>query len=54
MKKGIIVLVLLGLIGFFAGSAYVSRRNQMVVKNEAIDSQWHQVEVCLLYTSRCV
>jgi len=44
MKKGIIVLVILGLICFFAASAYVSRRNQMVTKNEAIDSQWHQVE----------
>jgi LemA protein len=47
MKKALIVLVILALIGFWIGSAYVSRRNQMVVKNEAIDSQWHQVEVVL-------
>jgi LemA protein len=47
MKKGLIVLVILGLIGFMIGSSYVSRRNQMVVKNEAIASQWSQVEVVL-------
>jgi LemA protein len=47
MKKGLIVLVILGLIGFMIGSSYVSRRNAMVTKNEAIASQWSQVEVVL-------
>ncbi|MGB6430960.1 MAG: LemA family protein [Candidatus Acidiferrales bacterium] len=47
MKKGIIVLIILGLIGFWIGNTYISDRNQMVAKNEAIDSQWHQVEVVL-------
>jgi LemA protein len=47
MKKGLIVLVILAFISFLIGSSYVSRRNQMVVKNEAIASQWSQVEVVL-------
>jgi LemA protein len=47
MKKGIIVLIVLGIACFWIGTTYVSTRNQMVVKNETIDSQWHQVEVVL-------
>jgi len=47
MKKGIIVLIVLGIACFWIGTTYVSTRNQMVVKNETIGSQWHQVEVVL-------
>jgi LemA protein len=47
MKKALVVILILVVIGWWAGSLYVSRRNQMVVKNEAVDSQWHQVEVVL-------
>jgi len=47
MKKALVVILILVVIGWWAGSLYVSRRNQMVVKIEAVDSQWHQVEVVL-------
>ncbi len=47
MKKGTIVLVAVGLIAFVVGGMYVSSRNQMVVKNEAVKSAWAQVDVVL-------
>ncbi len=47
MKKGTIVLVAVGLIAFVFGGMYVSSRNQMVVKNEAVKSAWAQVDVVL-------
>jgi len=47
MKTGIVILILLLLLGFFLGSAYVSRRNQMVVKREAVSAAWSQVDVVL-------
>ncbi len=47
MKIGIIVLVVVGLIAFGLGGTYVSSRNQMVVKNEAVKSAWAQVDVVL-------
>jgi LemA protein len=47
MKKALVILLVVILIGWWAGSLYFSRRNQMVIKNEAVDSQWHQVEVVL-------
>ena len=47
MKKGLIALVVVGLIAFVLGGMYVSSRNQMVVKNEAVKSAWAQVDVVL-------
>ena len=47
MKKGTIVLVAVGLIAFVFGGMYVSSRNQMVVKSEAVKSAWAQVDVVL-------
>ncbi|HEV3220035.1 MAG TPA: LemA family protein [Candidatus Acidoferrales bacterium] len=47
MKKALIVLVVLGLIAAIVGGMYVGRRNQMVVKNEAVRSAWAQVDVVL-------
>jgi LemA protein len=47
MKKGTIVLVAVGLIAFVLGGMYVSSRNQMVVKSEAVKSAWAQVDVVL-------
>src|ERR1700732_2077001 len=47
MKTGIIVLVVVAVIALLVGGAYVSSRNQMVVKNEAVKSQWSQVYVVL-------
>ncbi len=47
MKKGTIGLVAVGLIAFVFGGMYVSSRNQMVVKSEAVKSAWAQVDVVL-------
>jgi LemA protein len=47
MKKGTIVLLAVGLIAFVFGGMYVSSRNQMVVKSEAVKSAWAQVDVVL-------
>jgi LemA protein len=47
MKKGIVVLIVIVLLALLIGGMYVSRRNQMVVKNEAVKSAWAQVDVVL-------
>jgi len=47
MKAAIIVLVILVLLAFIVGSAYVSRRNEMVTKREAVNAAWAQVDVVL-------
>lgn len=47
MKAGIIILVVLLILAFVLGSAYVSRRNQMVVMREAVNAAWAQVDVVL-------
>jgi LemA protein len=47
MKVGVIVLVVLVVIGVLVGGAYVSSRNQMVTKNEAVKSAWAEVDVVL-------
>ena len=47
MKTGTIVLVVVAVIALLAGGMYVSSRNQMVTKNEAVKSAWAQVDVVL-------
>ena len=47
MKTGTIVLVVVAVIALLIGGAYVSGRNQMVTKNEAVKSAWAQVDVVL-------
>jgi LemA protein len=47
MNKGIAVLVILALVAFSVGGMYVGRRNEMVRKNEAVKSDWAQVDVVL-------
>src|SRR6266446_2397888 len=47
MKKGLIVLVVLVLIVLMLGSSFVSRRNQMAIKREAVNAAWAQVDVVL-------
>ena len=47
MKIAISILVVLILLGFVFGSGYISRRNQMVVKHEAVRAAWSQVDVVL-------
>src|SRR5712691_11426424 len=47
MKKGLIVLIVLVVVALMLGSSFVSRRNQMVVKREAVNAAWAQVDVVL-------
>lgn len=47
MKIGIIVLVVVAVLALLVGGAYVSSRNQMVTKNEAVKSAWAEVDVVL-------
>jgi LemA protein len=47
MKTGVIVLVVVAVIALIFGGMYVSARNQMVTKNEAVKSAWAQVDVVL-------
>jgi LemA protein len=44
MKKIVIVIVVLVLIALIFGGTYASRRNEMVRKNEAVRSDWAQVD----------
>jgi LemA protein len=43
----IAVVVVLGLIGFFAFGQYISVRNTLVTKNETVKAAWSQVDVVL-------
>jgi LemA protein len=47
MKAGIVILVVLMILAFVLGSAYVSRRNQMAIKREQVNAAWAQVDVVL-------
>jgi LemA protein len=47
MKKGLIVVIVLVLIVLMMGSSFVSSRNQMVIKREAVNAAWAQVDVVL-------
>jgi LemA protein len=47
MKTGVIILIVVVLLLFFFGSSFVSRRNEMVTKREAVNSAWSQVDVVL-------
>lgn len=47
MKKLLIVVGILVLLALIFGSMYVSARNQMVTKNEAVNAAWSQVDVVL-------
>jgi len=47
MKIGLIVLAVLVVIALMLGSSFVSRRNEMVVKREAVNAAWAQVDVVL-------
>lgn len=47
MKAGIVILVVLLILALVVGGAYVSRRNQMAIKREAVNAAWAQVDVVL-------
>jgi len=47
MKSVIVVLVVIALIALIIGGQYISVRNTLVQKNEAVKSAWSQVDVVL-------
>jgi LemA protein len=47
MKIALAVLAILLVIGLLLGSSFVSHRNQMAVKREAVNATWSQVDVVL-------
>src|SRR5438445_13103610 len=47
MSKGLIFIVVLVLIALMAFGQYVSVRNTLVQKNEAVKAAWSQVDVVL-------
>jgi LemA protein len=47
MKSVIVVLVVLAVIALLLGSSFISRRNQMAIKREAVNAAWAQVDVVL-------
>ena len=47
MKKLLLVVVVLGVVALIFGGMYVGRRNQMVVKSQAVTAEWAQVDVVL-------
>lgn len=44
MKKLLVVLLVVAVLAVWIGGMYVGRRNDMVVKNEAIKAAWSQVD----------
>jgi LemA protein len=47
MKTGTIALVVILIVALLVGGTFVSSRNEMVRKNEAVKSAWSQVDVVL-------
>src|SRR3984893_2832340 len=47
MKIGLIILVVLIIVALLVGSSFISRRNQMAIKREAVNASWAQVDVVL-------
>jgi LemA protein len=47
MKIGLIILVVLIIVALLVGSSFISRRNQMAIKREAVNAAWAQVDVVL-------
>jgi LemA protein len=47
MNRAWTAVVLVGVAALAIGLMYVGRRNQMVIKNQAVEAQWHQVDVDL-------
>jgi LemA protein len=47
MKIGVIILIIVLVLLFWCGSTFVSHRNEMVRKREAVTSAWSQVDIAL-------
>src|SRR5215813_12160623 len=47
MKSVLVVLAVIVVIALIFGGSFVSRRNQMAIKKEAVNAAWAQVDVVL-------
>jgi len=47
MKAGVIILIIIVILAVWFGSTFISHRNEMVRKREAVNSAWAQVDVVL-------
>jgi len=47
MKAAVLLIVVLALIALLVGGQYVSVRNTLVAKNEAVKAAWSQVDIVL-------
>src|SRR5216684_1069478 len=47
MKQLLAVVLVLALVAALFGGMYISRRNQMILKNNAIQAAWSQVDIVL-------
>ena len=47
MKIGIVLLIIVLILALVLGSSFVTRRNQMAIKREAVNAAWSQVDVVL-------
>ncbi len=47
MKAALIVIVVLLVVALLFGASLISTRNRLVTERNAIESQWHQVDVVL-------
>jgi LemA protein len=47
MKVAVLIAIVVLILAFVLGSAFVSRRNQMAIKREAVNAAWAQVDVVL-------
>jgi LemA protein len=47
MKKSLLVIAVLAFVALSVAGTYIGRRNQMVMKNQAVNAAWAQVDVVL-------
>jgi LemA protein len=47
MKKSLLVIAVLAFVALGVAGMYIGRRNQMVIKNQAVNAAWAQVDVVL-------
>ena len=47
MRKGVLVLIVLAIAVVLVAGSFVTRRNQMAIKREAVNAAWAQVDVVL-------
>ena len=47
MKRLLAVVLVLALVAALFGGMYISRRNQMILKNNAVQASWSQVDIVL-------